>query len=316
MNLIRAALNGHRARRDLAKVLHDAFSEPPTILRVIKDGPTSRVAEGHWQGRAVIIKQFHTPTPEPFIADMTREHRRLSALFPHYGLNVALMCAHSAAHGIALLDKAPGLRLDAVLDHAAPDERRALVTLAGEWLVHSLGGARDHGHFRPRFWLDRLEQESRACALTAPDRDLVTYALAILGGIGHPLRKGPVPRGLIHADFAPHNIFWDAVSGELSVFDIQKTTQMPLGLDIARLLVGLSVQAQHQTQNCALERGVLPEDYTALLAVPGLHHSSSELPFVDFFLGHRLIKAMIDRHDHPNAPLIRRSLSNWLGATR
>ncbi len=313
MKLIRDALAARRAREALARDLTAAFGrEAPQGLSLIKDGPQARVAAATWQGEPVILKQFHTPDPAGFMAGMSAEHDRLRALFPHGALRAGLMRAQSAPHAIAVLEKAPGERLDAVLDHADADQRATLVAQAGAWLGRALGEERDTGTFFPRFWIERLEAEITAAPLPAPDRDLTLRAHRGLRRLGRALRHGPVPRGPIHADFAPHNIFHDAASGTLWVFDIQKTTHMPLGLDIARLLVGLSVQMQRQHPDCALQAGVLAADRRALLAAQGLEHPLEALPFVDFFLGHRLIKALIDKHAHPDAPIFRRSLENWL----
>ena len=313
MKLIRNALAARQARDALHRDLTAAFgADAPHSLTLIKNGPQARVAAATWQGEPVILKQFHTPHPVGFMAEMAAEHDRLRMLFPHGALRAGLMRAHSAPYAIAVLEKAPGERLDAVLDHADADRREALVAQAGAWLGRALGDGRDTGTFFPRFWVDRLEAEITAAPLPASDRDLTLSAHRGLRRLGRALRHGPVPRGPIHADFAPHNIFHDAASGTLWVFDIQKTTHMPLGLDIARLLVGLSVQMQRQHPDCTLRAGVLATDRRALLAAPGLDHPPEALAFVDFFLGHRLIKALIDKHAHPDAPIFRRAVENWL----
>ncbi len=312
MKLLCKAFASRRAQGTLAHDLASAFGpDAPQGLRMIKDSPQARVAEARWRGDPVIVKQLHTPDPRGAIAAMEAEHDRLRALFPHGGLDAGLLRATSAPHGIAILQRVPGQRLDAVLDHCGAASRAVLVTKAGAWLARSMAGARETGAFFPRFWVGRLKTESAEAQLEAPDRALVTEALRALRGLGRSLRKGPVPRGPIHADFGLHNIFWDEDSGTLAAFDIQKTTMLPLGLDLARLLVALSAQMQRQYPACALKAGILAADRDALMNLPDLAHDASEARFLDFFLGHRMIKALIDKHAHPHAPIYRRSLESW-----
>lgn len=317
MNLIRNAFAPRKAHQKLQTALSDAFGpDAPTSLRLIKDGPLARVAEGVWQGRAVIVKQFHSPDPGSLIAEMQVEHRRLAALFPYQGLNTALLRAHAPAQGLAILDKAPGIALDVALDPCTANERARLVGRAGAWLARSVGDSRAPGSFRPRFWLDRLDRDSAELPLTPEDRALIARAMGQLRMLGTQLKRGAIPKGAVHGDFGPYNLHWDARSQSLWAFDIQRTSDLPLALDMARFLVALSEQAQRQHPGCALCQGVLPADRAALLAVPGLDHAPYELPFLDFFLGYRLLRTLSEKHSHPHAPMFRRSLTNWLESPR
>lgn len=312
-----STLRGLRAQREARTALRDAlanaFGADAELGALIKDGPLAHVAHGQLRGAAVIFKQFHTPETDTFMAELTAEHDRLRRLFPHGALHAGLAVA--TAPGLVALQKAPGLRLDHVLDGADPAQRDELVALAGAWLGHSLGGQRETGRFRPQFWITRLREDMGAAPLPAQTAALLDHALDHLKTLGRSLRHGPVPHGPIHADYAPHNIVWDEDSAQLWVFDIQKTTVLPLGLDLARLLVALSIQMQRQYPGCALAQGVIPADRAALLSAPGLAHSAQEMPFVDFFLAHRLIKALIDKHAHPDAGLYARALQNWIETT-
>lgn len=313
MTLLHTAIATRKARRALESALSDAFdTDAPKSLRILKDGPLARVAAGVWQRRPVIVKQFYTPEPETLIVDMVAEHLRLAALFPHEGLNTALLRAHAPAQGLAILDLAPGIPLDLALDPCTATERKRLVGVAGAWLARALGDSREPGSFRPRFWLDRLERESADLPLTTDDRALLGKAMDSLRALGVALRRGAVPRGAVHGDFGPYNLHWDATTQSLWAFDIQRTSALPLALDMARLLVALSEQAQRQHPDYALTQGVLPADSAALLAVPGLEHAADERPFLDFFLGYRLLRSLCEKHRHPHAPIFRRSLANWL----
>ena len=317
LGLIRRAKSDRKALGALTDALASAFgAEAPKTLCLIKDGPRARVAEGVWKGQAVIVKQFLTSEPEPLIAGMVVEHRRLAALFPHDNMNTALSRAHSPAHGLAILDKAPGIPLDLALDPCTATERARLVGLAGAWLARALGDSREPGSFRPRFWLDRLERESADLPLTTDDRALLCRAMDSLRALGAALKRGAVPRGAVHGDFGPYNLHWDAATQSLWAFDIQHTSALPLALDMACLLVGLSEQAQRQHPDCALAQGVLPDDFASLLAVAGLEHAAGERHFLDFFLGYRLVRSLTEKHRHPHAPIFRRSLANWLEAPR
>lgn len=317
IGLIRRASEDRKALTSLRAALVDGFGvHGPKAVRLIKDGPLARIAEGHWQGRAVILKQFHTASPQQQIADMTAEHERLAALFPHDGLHAALICATAPAQGIALIEKAPGIPLDQALDPCSADTRRHLVSRTGSWLARALGNSRDQGSFRPQFWCDRLQRACCLPVLSASDRDRASAALEALTQLGQRLKHGPVPRGAVHGDFGPYNLHWDATSQTLWAFDIQRTSSLPLALDLARLLVALSEQVQRQYPDCALKHGVLPADSAAILAVRGLEHDPTELPYLDFFLGYRLLLSLIEKNNHPHAPIFRRGLFNWLDTPR
>ena len=313
MTLIHRAISTRKARRDVQTALSDAFgADAPSSLRLIKDSPLARVAEGRWQGRQIIVKQFHSPEPASLIAAMLAEHKRLGALFPHDGLKVAALRAHAPAQGLVILDKAPGIPLDLALDPCTATERARLVGHAGAWLARSLGDSRAAGSFRPRFWLDRLDRDSADLPLTPDDRALFGRTMDQLHALGTQLKRGAIPKGAVHGDFGPYNLHWDARDQSLWAFDIQRTSDLPLALDMARFLVALSEQAQRQHPDCALCQGILPADLAALLAVPGLNHAPDELPFLDFFLGYRLLRSLREKHGHPHAPMFRRSLTNWL----
>jgi len=317
IGLIRRASQERKAMTSLSIALTEGFgTNAPKLVRLIKDGPLARVAEGKWQGRAVIVKQFHTTAPQQVIADMKAEHDRLAAIFPHDGLHAALICDSAPAQGIAVIEKAPGIPLDLALDPCDPNARRHLVMRAGSWLARALGKSRDQGRFRPQFWCDRLQRECSLAALSTTDRDKTNATLQTLARLGKRLKHGPVPRGAVHGDFGPYHLHWDAASQALWAFDIQRTSSLPLALDMARLLVGLSEQAQRQYPDSTLRLGVLPADSTALLTVPGLEHDPAELTYLDFFLGYRLLRSLLEKHHHPHAPIFRRSLSNWLESPR
>lgn len=312
IGLIRRATQKRSALGTLNAALAEGFgADRPEARRLVKDGPLARVAEGKWQGREVIVKQFHTTSPEQQITGMVTEHARLATLFPHDGLHVAQICGTAPAQGIAVIEKAPGIPLDQALDPCGQDARHQLVTRAGAWLARALGDSRDLGSFRPQFWLGRLDSDA-----TPADRDLLRAARQVLESLGRRLKHGPVPRGAVHGDFGPYNLHWDSVSQSLWAFDIQRTSALPLALDMARFLVALSEQVQRQYPDSALRLGVLPQDFAALLAVPGLEHDQTELPYLDFFLGYRLLRSLTEKHDHPHAPIFRRSLSNWLDTSR
>jgi hypothetical protein len=317
IGLIRRATTERKSVAAFRRAVLDGFgSDAPHKLRLIKDGPLARVASGNWRGREVIVKQFHSRDPETDMAAMVAEHDRLHQLFPHGPLRAGLMLAHAAPQAIAILEKGCGTRLDHVLDHADDSTRTSLVEQAGAWLARALGEGRERGALHSRFWRDQLANEVRELRAASELTALVTRALGHWNALGMSLNKGPVPRGPIHADFAPHNILVDQARGEIWAFDIQRMTPMPLGLDFARLLVALSVQAQRQFPEAPLAYGVLAADRAALLSVPGLEHDATELPFLDFFIGHRLVKALIDKPDHPNTPILQRSLINWLDTPR
>lgn len=317
IGLIRRASEQRSALAQVRAALSEGFgADGPEVARLIKDGPLARVTEARWQGRTVIVKQFRTASPQQQIADMLAEHERLATYFPHDGLHFARICGAAPAQGLAVVEKAPGIPLDQALDPCTPDARRHLVTRAGFWLSRALGDSRDQGSFRPRFWLNRLEGERDLAKLAPSDRDKMCAAHQALSVLGQRLKHGPVPRGAVHGDFGPYNLHWDATSQSLWAFDIQCTSALPLALDMARLLVALSEQVQRQHPDCTLALGVLPEDIAALLTVPGLEHDQSELPYLDFFLGYRLLRTLIEKHDHPHAPILRRSLANWLDTPR
>lgn len=317
IRLIRHASAKRNALNNLNTALSEGFgADRPKIVRLIKDGPLARVAEGHWQARAVIVKQFHTASPQQQIDDMLTEHRRLGALFPHDGLRTALMCGSSPGQGLAVIEKAPGIPLDQALDPCTPDARQHLVTQAGAWLARSLGDSRDLGSFRPQFWLGRLDSDGDPASLAPVEQELVRATRQALNEMGQRLKHGPVPRGAVHGDFGPYNLHWDAASESLWAFDIQRTSSLPLALDMARLLVALSEQVQRQYPDSVLRLGVLPQDSAALLAVPGLEHDQTELSYLDFFLGYRLLRSLTEKHTHPHAPIFLRSLSNWLDTPR
>ncbi|PZX42090.1 phosphotransferase family enzyme [Roseinatronobacter thiooxidans] len=310
---LRALVQRRQGHAALQQVANAAFpTDPPRIAQVIKQDARSCVARATWQGREVIVKQHHVADPVPAMQALHAEHDRLRALFPVGKLHAATCLATAPEAALVILPFATGTRLDHVIPDVPAPMRAELVQLAGQWLAHSLGREATAGQFSPGFWVKMVQAELAAAPLGPNDSALVQAVIQRLGERAPPLRGLPVPKGPIHQDFAPHNILWDADRARLSVIDIDKRTDLPIALDMARLLSGLTHHLLCATPDMPLHKGLCPDLRAALLSVGALAHEGPNAGIFDFLTGVRLAKVLIAHHGLRFGPPARATIQNWL----
>jgi len=310
---LRALVQRRQGHAALQQVANAAFpTDPPRIAQMIKQDARSCVARATWQGREVIVKQHHVADPVAATQALQAEHDRLRALFPAGNLHAATSLATAPEVALVILPFATGTRLDHVIFDAPAPTRAVLVQMAGQWLARSLSTEVTEGQFSPGFWVKMVQAELASAALAPDDSALVQAVTQQLGQLAPPLRGLPVPKGPIHQDFAAHNILWDAARARLSVIDIDKRTDLPVALDMARLLSGLTHHLLCATPDMALHKGLCPDLRAALLSVKELAHEGPNMGIFDFLTGVRLAKVLIAHHGLRFGPPARATIQNWL----
>jgi hypothetical protein len=310
---LRDLLDRRRDRHDLQVALDAGFpSGAPQIDRLIKHDHKGSVARATWHGARVIVKQITHDDPAQAIARLVAEHDRLRALFPKDSLKFAACLDTAPAQGIAILPELRGTRIDDVLCALPAPARKPIVTQTGAWFARALTGTRETGRFSPGFWIRMLRTERAGRILPPADTALLDQIADRLGALFPALQNGPVPRGLIHGDFMPQNILWDAATGSLSVFDVQEENPAPLAQDMARLLCDLTLKLLQLDPRLTLDRGLCAATRQDFLAAPGIDHSDPAGGFVDFATGYRLSMVLMAKHDHHLGTPARTALRHWL----
>lgn len=306
-------LNTRRQFQALADALKAGFpDEVPVLSRLIKSDAKGRVAEARWRGETVIVKQIISDDPVATIRALEQEHNRLRALFPCQNLHFAAYLATSASQGLVILPFAPGIRIDEVICAANAETRFEITTACAAWLARSMKGQRSFGRFSPEFWVKALRKEISGAALSPADATLLNALVAHLRTLAPGLRGGPVPRGPIHGDFSSQNIFWDAQTASLTVFDVQDEYTAPISQDLARLLCDLTYKRLREIPDIALNRGLCAELRAAVMQHPRLDHPDPPAGFMDFTTGYRQGMFLLGKLDHHLGYYARIGIRNWL----
>lgn len=298
---------------DFSRLVAQGFGrDGPSLTELIKNDAKSRVAKAEWRGQPVIVKEILTNDRIKAIADLEQEHDRLRRLFPQGDLHFAACLATAPQQGLVILPFAPGQRLDDALRRAPPDRRPLMVQTAVRWLVRSMEGGREIGHFGPDFWQQKLQDHIGKTLLGFDDAELLAGVAVRLATLGPALRGGRVPRGPVHGDFSSQNMFWDAAQGDLHVFDVQSHWTAPVSIDLSWLLGDLTYKTLRDDPNTPLDRGHVAEFRQAAMAVPGLDHPDRPGGFMDFMTGLRHATVLLGKLDHALGPFIRQATQNWL----
>lgn len=302
-----------QARQEMSRLVQQGFGPgAPTLTRLIKHDAKGRVAVARWRGETVIVKEIHAEDRPAAIAALRAEHDRLRPLFPQGRLQFVAYLATAAEQGLVILPFAPGERLDEAMRAALPSLRPQMVQTAVAWLVRSMEGRRETGRFSPDFWLGRLKGNVARANLRGRDAVLVARVLAGLQAMAPGLDGGPVPRGPVHGDFSSQNMFWDAATGDLHVFDVQSRWMAPLAIDLTWLLADLSYKSLRDDPATALDRGLAVNLRRAAMSVPGLDHPDNPGGFMDFMTGQRHATVLLGKLDHRLGPYVRRAMEDWL----
>jgi hypothetical protein len=275
---------------------------------VLQSSPRALVAEATDGGEPVVVKLFRTDDPVTTIERLRAEH---AAIGPHLGQG-AFRLAHwrrlDAPRGLAVLTRAPGRRMDAVLAGATAPERALILRLVGSWLA---AFARPRRHLAP-FPLHPVIRRRKEAAADLPlrpkDRDLTGAAMAALRSLARSLDGTPLEQSHIHADLTPYNLHLAVGADgrpEVWAFDLQSARRRPLALDAATFLVtaGLRIPPAPGAP------GPLPDaDRAALLATCPEAGGAA----LDFYTGDRLLRGLHEASSPARAAAARAALHGWL----
>lgn len=309
----RGMINSHRHFKDMTQIVTQAFPvDTPVMTRLVKRDSKGRVAEAQWRGQKVIIKEIYARDQVWAINQLRKEHDRLRALFPCDNLHFAACLDLSAKHGLVILPFVPGVRIDEAMYDAPADERTKIVAAAARWLARSMEGGRETGNFSPDYWIDVLRKEIAAAILAPEDDTLLQDMMAHLARLAPPLRGGAVPRGPIHGDFSSQNIYWDAATQQLHVFDVQDHYVAPIAQDLSRLLCDLSFKRLRDEPDITLERGLCAQMRQTVMTTPALKHPDNPGSYMDFTIGYRQSVFLLGKLNHHLGFYARHAMRHWL----
>ncbi|OCX65766.1 hypothetical protein BFP70_06370 [Thioclava sp. SK-1] len=198
------------------------------VLDVLKPGPR-RVARIGLGGDVVIAKLYRDETLAQMAAqELRRAHSDLSG--PTY--RVPALLEH--AHGLLVMECAPGQPVRDALAHANSAQTSAILRAVGHWLSAYAAPQVQVGRFAPGYWMD-IAHGYMNPDMPTDHRRQAQDVLARMNGLRAGLQDFPVRRGITHGDFADHNLF-ATTDGQIWGVDLERNTQGPLALDIAHYL--------------------------------------------------------------------------------
>ncbi|MWD27295.1 hypothetical protein E0K89_007400 [Aquicoccus sp. SCR17] len=277
--------------------------EPEAVLR---RGEDRLVVAGRFAGTRVVVKRFARDGAARVLA----LQEELDAVMPEMAtgrLRMMRCLAVLPEHGLAILQRVPGVPLQDALEGASPEERAGLVRMAGDWLRRYTDTRRREARFGPRHWVARCEARD-AGALSAEDAALADSLVAGLRARVPALRGAPLIRAATHGDFTAANLHWD---GEcLWGVDVQGESWLPLAKEAALFLVWLELR--RDDGEGARIHGIRAEDWKAFLRSGLLSRAEAEgvLPFlVGEALHHQFIRAYAHARQRDR---LRDAIRGWL----
>lgn len=276
--------------------------------RMLQVSDRAVVADAVSGDAAVVVKQFLGADRAETIVRMQAEH---DAICPHLAagrFRLAVWQAVSVPHGLAVLHKAPGQRLDAVLARAAAPERAVILGLVGGWLAAFTAPRR---HMAPMnlHSVIRRRKDAAPADLGPGDSALTGAALSRLRGLARDLTGEALVQSGIHGDLTPYNLTLAAATDGIDVwaFDLQATRTRPVALDAAHFLVIAGLRLPLASPG-PLQRGLPQADRDALLAAC----PDAGGAVLDFLVGDRLLRALHEASQPARAEAARHGLQSWL----
>lgn len=277
--------------------------------RWLQTSDRALVADAVADGVPVVVKQFLGPDRSAVIETLRAEH---DAIGPHLAkgrFRLAVWQRLSAPHGVAVLARAPGQRLDALLAQAGAPERAVILGLVGGWLSAFTAPRR---HLAPMNLHAAIRRRKEAANPDLPpaDRDLTGAALSRMRAMARDLAGQDLVQSGIHADFTPYNLTLTSTPGGLELwgFDLQTTRKRPVALDAASFLVIAGLRLA-PVGAVPLTGGLPQPDRAALLATC----PDAGGAVLEFFLGDRLLRALHDAARPAHTAAARTALQGWLG---
>lgn len=276
---------------------------------VLQSSPRALVAEARDGAEPVVVKQYRSPDPAAAIERLRIEHAEIGPHLAAGPFRLAQWRRLDAPRGLAVLTRAPGRRVDAVLAEATARERLAILGLVGGWLA---AFARPRRHVAP-FALHPVIRRRKDAAADLPqrpkDRDLTGAVMAGLRALARALDREALEQTQIHADLTPYNL--NLAVGpdgrpEVWGFDLQSSRRRPVAQDAATFLVvaGLRLPADRTAPP-----GALPDaDRAALLATC----PEAGGAVLDFYTGDRLLRGLHEASTPARATAARAALQGWL----
>lgn len=250
-----------------------------------KLGSESAIFLGRLGQEIIVIKQFFTNGAER-VQRMKAELDHVATAMrgtPHR-INACLMVLPEA--GAIVLTHAGDTRLSHVLKSAGSN-RPAIMAQAGSWLAAYVGDRRRTDPFRPRRWLNRLD-EALAAASDVAALPVVALARRHLRGMGRDLAGTPFTRAATHGDFVSINAH--VLNGQIVGVDVQGESWLPLAKDVARFLVW---QQMTDPGPPPLHHGISAADLGAMVPQVGLAPEETDR-LLPFFIGLQLIHRLQD----------------------
>jgi len=273
---------------------------------VLQDSPRALVAAGQDAGDAVVVKWFKGERGPVMIQRLQAAHDRIGPVLARPPLLLARYRDLSPDHGLAVLTRAPGLRIDHAL-RETPHRRADVLALAGRWLAACAAPGRQDGvwnlHARIR------KRKESAGPLPPDDAALLGRAMAAMRALARDLAGTPLKLAAAHGDFAPHNLHLadTPIGSELWGFDVQDTRVQPLAADSGRFLALISLRLGPVAG--PRRHGLPMADLDAFAGAADL----AETPDLPFFVADQLIRSLIEkRHDPAHLAAARALLLEWL----
>lgn len=289
----------------LNAALARAFGEGQVVAdRVLQRSAFAVVAAARDGGTPVIVKQFLGPEAASMATRLREAHEGIGDAMATGPFRLAALLRLAPPQGLAVLEQAPGQRMDAVLARAGPTERPAILRMAGGWLAAFTAPRLRHEVVNLHPFI-RRRKEHQPPGLPADDRALTGEVLAAMRAIARDLAT-PLAQSGVHGDLTPFNLNLAATDQGVEIwgFDLHPPRIRPVAQDAAQFLTvaGLRTPPPPGPLRHGLPAADLDHFLSACPAVAA--------PDLRFFLGDRLLRALHD--GGPSAPRAATALRHWL----
>ncbi len=273
--------------------------------RVLQRSGLALVAAARDGGTPVIVKQFLGPAAATAAIRLREAHEGVAPAMATGPFRLAALLRVAPPQGLAVLEQAPGQRVDAVLAQAGVVERSAILHRAGGWLAAFAAPRLRHEAVNLHPFI-RRRKEHQPPGLAAPDRALTGEVLAAMRGIARDLAATPLAQSGVHGDLTPFNLHLAPTDSGVEIwgFDLQPPRLRPVAQDAAQFLAVAGLRTPPPPG--PLRHGLPAADLDHFLAAcPAVAD-----PDLRFFLGDRLLRALHDAG--PSAPRAAAALHHWL----
>lgn len=283
-----------------------AFGEGQVVAgRVLQRSAVASVAAARDGGTPVIVKQFLGPEAANMATRLCEAYEGIAPAMATGPFRLAALLRVAPPQGLAVLEQAPGQRMDAVLAQAGLTERPAILRTAGGWLAAFAAPRLRHEAVNLHPFI-RRRKEHQPPDLPEPDRELTGQVLAVMRGIARDLAATPLAQSGVHGDLTPFNLHLAVTDHGVEIwgFDLQPPRLRLVAQDAAQFLTVAGLRTPPPPG--PLRHGLPAADLDAFLSPC----PAAAGPELRFFLGDRLLRALHDAG--PSAPRAATALRHWL----